>query len=276
MRGRIRSACVARADRLRSPIADSPSAAGRDRRTGERSRRTCRSPPLRAQCYTLETMGARLAGGCSVGTLRDGEPYAAGTLRAWSVIGRATGAQHVSLRTLEFAPGTSPALRSEADDVWYVVEGMARLDLDGDIHDVGPGAGIYIRPGHGVRVHNAATAPLVVASVRGPEPADPATLAAPPQRRPAAAAAAAPPIVRLRDRPRTSTGDRWYVELVNDSVGSHQMTQFVGSIPPGRAPDHYHRYEEVIVILAGRGTAWAGETRAGIATGACIYLPKKQ
>ena len=31
------------------------------------------------------------------------------------------------------------------------------------------------------------------------------------------------------------------------------MTQFVGYIPPGRAPDHYHRYDEVVYILAGKG-----------------------
>jgi len=32
------------------------------------------------------------------------------------------------------------------------------------------------------------------------------------------------------------------------------VTQFIGFIPPGRAPDHFHRYDEVIYILAGEGS----------------------
>jgi mannose-6-phosphate isomerase-like protein (cupin superfamily) len=64
--------------------------------------------------------------------------------------------------------------------------------------------------------------------------------------------------------------------LVDDEVGSTQVTQFVGSIPPGRAPDHFHNYEEVLVILRGEGRMWAGKTHTLIAAGSCIYLPKGQ
>jgi mannose-6-phosphate isomerase-like protein (cupin superfamily) len=55
-----------------------------------------------------------------------------------------------------------------------------------------------------------------------------------------------------------------------------QVTQFVGSIPPGRAPDHFHNYEEVLFILRGEGRMWAGMTHTPIAFGSCIYLPKGQ
>ena len=58
--------------------------------------------------------------------------------------------------------------------------------------------------------------------------------------------------------------------------GSTQVTQVVGSIPPGRAPDHFHYYEEVLFILKGEGRMWAGETNAPISRGSCIYLPKRQ
>jgi mannose-6-phosphate isomerase-like protein (cupin superfamily) len=219
-------------------------------------------------------MGTRLTGGCLVGQLRDGDMRQAGTLRSWSVVSCATGAEHVALRTLEFATGESPALRSETDDIWYVLDGSATLELAGHAHDVNPGTGIYIAPGQPVQVRNAGAVPLVVASVRCPDPESAGTkeIAADV----AGSAPTVPPLVRLADRPRATTGDRWYVELVNDAVGSRHVTQFVGSIPPGRAPDHYHHYEEVIVVLAGRGIAWAGPTQAPIAAGSCIYLPKKQ
>jgi mannose-6-phosphate isomerase-like protein (cupin superfamily) len=84
------------------------------------------------------------------------------------------------------------------------------------------------------------------------------------------------PLIRLADRRAQSTADRWYRVLVDDEVGSTQATQFVGSIPPGRAPDHFHHYEEVLFILRGQGRMWAGATNAPIAPGSCIYLPKGQ
>ena len=67
------------------------------------------------------------------------------------------------------------------------------------------------------------------------------------------------------------TGDRWYVELIQAEV-----TQFIGGIPPGRAPDHFHLYEEVICILDGVGVMHAGATSTPIAAGSCIFLPRKQ
>lgn len=78
-------------------------------------------------------------------------------------------------------------------------------------------------------------------------------------------------IVSLDDRPLQRTGDRWYRELI-----SAQVTQFVGLIPPGRAPDHYHLYEEVLCILEGTGVMWAGTSSTPIAAGSCVYLPRGQ
>lgn len=77
--------------------------------------------------------------------------------------------------------------------------------------------------------------------------------------------------VSLRDQPMQQTGDRFYRELIQAEV-----TQFVGSIPPGRAPDHFHLYEEVLCILEGRGTMWAGTTSTPIEPGSCVYLPHRQ
>ena len=71
--------------------------------------------------------------------------------------------------------------------------------------------------------------------------------------------------MRLADREAVPTADRSYRVLVDDQVGSTQVTQFVGSIPPGRAPDHFHNYEEVLFILRGEGRMWAGETNTPVA-----------
>ena len=50
-------------------------------------------------------MSITLEGGCRVAQMRAGEPATEGTLRIWNQIGRATGAQAIALRILEFAPG---------------------------------------------------------------------------------------------------------------------------------------------------------------------------
>jgi mannose-6-phosphate isomerase-like protein (cupin superfamily) len=54
------------------------------------------------------------------------------------------------------------------------------------------------------------------------------------------------------------------------------VTQFVGSIPPGRAPDHFHEYEEVLVVLKGRGRVWADRESAPVGPGSCVFLPRRQ
>ena len=45
------------------------------------------------------------------------------------------------------------------------------------------------------------------------------------------------------------------------------MTQFLGFVPPGRAPDHFHRYDEVIYILEGAGSLHIGGEQAPLAPG---------
>ncbi|HVF23531.1 MAG TPA: cupin domain-containing protein, partial [Pyrinomonadaceae bacterium] len=83
---------------------------------------------------------------------------------------------------------------------------------------------------------------------------------------------ASPPlIVKLADQRAMPTADRWYRVLIDSEV-----TQFVGSIPPGRAPDHFHEYEEVLFILRGEGRMWTDASSTPIAYGSCIYLPRKQ
>jgi mannose-6-phosphate isomerase-like protein (cupin superfamily) len=88
---------------------------------------------------------------------------------------------------------------------------------------------------------------------------------------PATPSSRKPEFVRLADQQIQQTGDRWYAELIQAEV-----TQFVGSIPPGRAPDHFHLYEEVICILAGEGIMHAGDSSTPVAAGSCIFLPIRQ
>jgi mannose-6-phosphate isomerase-like protein (cupin superfamily) len=196
--------------------------------------------------------------------MHDCAPEVVGTLKIWNRIGKTTGADAISLRILEFEPGKSPELRSdEFDEVLYMLEGNCTIVIDGNAYEVGPETGVYVRPGQTLSVEN--TGPDLVRIVSSQTPAEPAN-----------AREQSPPIVKLADRRALPTADRWYRVLVDDEVGSKQVTQFVGSIPPGRAPDHFHEYEEVLFILRGEGRMWAGEDNTPIGPGSCVYLPRRQ
>jgi mannose-6-phosphate isomerase-like protein (cupin superfamily) len=180
---------------------------------------------------------------------------------------------------MEFAPGLSPGLRNqECDEIIYVLQGAGTILIDGWPYPVQPETGVYIRPGAILTVDNPGPEPLVLVSSQCPEPVV-TSESLPPFTSPQSAGTSRTrptPIVRLADRDAVPTANRWYRVLVDDEVGSTQVTQFVGSIPPGRAPDHFHNYEEVLFILRGVGRMWAGKTHAPIAYGSCIYLPKGQ
>ena len=208
-----------------------------------------------------------LEGGCRVSTMHEGAPHVTGSLKIWNQIGKANGAEAISLRILEFGQGTSPGLRNqESDEVLYALEGACNVVIDGSRYEVGPETGVYLRPGQTLSVEN--SGPDVVQFVSSLCPVDkPLDHTETPHP---------DPIVKLSDRRALPTADRWYRVLVDDEMGSEQVTQFVGSIPPGRAPEHFHEYEEVLFILRGQGRMWAGETNTPIAPGSCIYLPKRQ
>ncbi len=217
-------------------------------------------------------MAVVLEGGCRVSTLHEGDPRVFGSLKVWNRIGRASGAEAISLRILEFGPGTSPGFRNhECDEVIYVHEGDCTVSIDGVAYEVGPETGVYLRPGQTLSVKNAG--PDVVRFVSSQCPEETVEIVT---QIVADGGSQSSPIVKLSDRRALPTADRWYRVLVDDEIGSEQVTQFVGSIPPGRAPDHFHEYEEVLFILRGEGRMWAGDTNTPIGPGSCIYLPKRQ
>ena len=221
-----------------------------------------------------------LAGGCQVSELRGGPSRDEGALRCWPCFGVDAGAEAISLRALELPAGAqaewSPPL---CDEVLFLIEGSGEAWLDGRRILLQPEDGVFLPPGVRFALRNDGPGPLLLASSRCP---DPEGAAAPASDALAASSGAgrsgAPRAVhaRLSEQEVETTADRWYAVLLGKHQGSARVTQFVGSIPPGRAPEHYHHYEEVIVILHGNGRMWAGATHAEVGSGSCIYLPRRQ
>lgn len=76
--------------------------------------------------------------------------------------------------------------------------------------------------------------------------------------------------------PSEKTGERSFKVLIGRRTGSNAVTQFIGSIPRSRAPEHFHHYEEVICVLSGEGTMWMGQQSAPVRPGSLVFLPRKQ
>lgn len=231
-------------------------------------------------------MAVDLVGGCRVSAMREGTPHVVGSLSIWKQVGKATGAKAISLRVLEFGVGLSPELRNqECDEVLYLLEDLddpakpkrCTVFVDGRPHRVQAQTGIYLRPGQTLMVDNPGPEAVCLVSSQCPTeemgvvPLTSVDLVFTDQAGPQST-----PVVRLADQREMPTGDRWYRVLVDDQLGSEQVTQFVGSIPPGRAPDHFHEYEEVLFILRGTGRLWTADVNAPIGPGSCVYLPKGQ
>lgn len=183
-----------------------------------------------------------LEGGCRVAGAKEGKPLREGDLLIWPHFESA-----LSLRVLQL-DGEATLRNERQEETLYVVEGSGTANGTAISRD----AAIYIPPRDALTLSGRMT---LVSSLSGESGGTP------PQSK----------IIRLDDRPIQKTGDRWYVELIQGNT-----TQFVGAIPPGRAPDHFHLYEEVIHILDGTGVMWAGTTSTPIGPGSCIFLPRKQ
>jgi mannose-6-phosphate isomerase-like protein (cupin superfamily) len=186
-------------------------------------------------------MAVTLEGGCRVTGLKEGTPTREGALRVWRHFDAA-----LSLRVLEL--DGEATLRNDAhDETLYVIDGEGTANGTPIARDTG----IDLPPRQTLELRGAMT---LVSSL----------CAATESQRPLS-------IVTLADKPMQRTGDRWYRELIQG-----ETTQFVGAIPPGRAPDHFHLYEEVICILDGVGVMWAGDSSTPIGRGSCIFLPRGQ
>lgn len=171
-------------------------------------------------------------------------------------------------RMVEVAAGCEfTGTAGAAGELWFVVSGSARLDLDAEPGpELGPDRALWIPPGAAYRVQAGAGVPLRLDIVTLP-----ATGAAGEH-----AAAADPRVLRvadLGDCEVETTGDRKFRVLFGPGRGCSVATQFVGEIPSGRAPHHSHPYDEVVLILAGEGRAHIGGAEHDLAPGTCLHLP---
>jgi mannose-6-phosphate isomerase-like protein (cupin superfamily) len=145
-------------------------------------------------------------------------------------------------------------------EAWYVIHGSGILDVTagetGTI-ELQPGTALWLEPGLGYRCAARAGELEILAITVRAETGDGPGLHA----------------VKLADCAVERTGDREFRVLLSAGLS---ITQFAGMIPPGRAPEHQHTYDEVVHVLAGQGVVHLSREDAEIGPGTSIYLPPHQ
>lgn len=76
--------------------------------------------------------------------------------------------------------------------------------------------------------------------------------------------------------PGTATGARSFQVLHGPTNGSTRGTAFVGYIPPGKAPWHYHLYDEIVWIVRGSGRLHVGDAVELLAPGSAFRLHPRE
>ena len=179
-------------------------------------------------------------------------------------VDRRAGPEDLVQRVISFRTGLSQnRVTATRDEIGYVVSGSGTLHLENEPHPLEPDMGFYVRAGENFKIENLADDDLLVVSVTAPEP----SVEELPDHRKVT--------VRVADQKILPAGkDREFRFVINPAAGCKDVTQFVGLIPPGRAPTHYHKYDEVIYVLDGEGVLHVeGHPDTPIETGTCIYLP---
>jgi mannose-6-phosphate isomerase-like protein (cupin superfamily) len=192
-----------------------------------------------------------------------GRPARDGALIERTALGAHTDSPWLEQSVLELeADGACARATGTREEVLFVLSGHGTLRADGLDHDLEPATGAYLPPGLEYELSAPRDEDLLIVSVRVPdpvgEPRDGVVLR------------------RLADlEAGEATAERWFRIVSDPDTGLRSATQFVGYIPPGRANDHFHTYDEVIYVLGGTGAFHAGGQSWALGPGSCVALPSR-
>ena len=160
-------------------------------------------------------------------------------------------------RVLRFDDASDERVDEVRDEVLYVLEGSGTATVGGEGRTLEPGTGVFVARGTTWRVESADGLKLLSVLVVEPLPAT-ATHA----------------VIESGER-GTATAGREFTLLAHPENGCASVTQFRGYIPPGRAPDHFHVYDEVVYVLEGEGAFHVDGESESLRAGSCIHLPAR-
>jgi hypothetical protein len=170
-------------------------------------------------------------------------------------------------RSLHVTAGTSESRVDPAHDEYlYVLDGDLEVTIEGERVSAAAGTAFQVLASEAWQI-TVAAGPAHVLSFLVPAPVTPW------------AAALAKPVDRVEHVARlgaqaqeAATSDRQFEVLFNRERGSRGATMFVGFIPTSGAPEHYHLYDEICVIVRGSGILHTLGTQQPFAVGSAFHV----
>jgi len=183
------------------------------------------------------------------------------TVRVRRLFDGTRGCEMFAQRILSFGAGRSrERVAADADETLYVLSGSATIAVAGDEHELGPHTSVFVGRGTSWSVDARESLEVLSVLVFDPEPASDGTHA----------------VVDLGAEERQdATAARQFTIGLDPDVGCRSVTQFVGYVPPGRAPDHFHRYDEVLYVLEGEGRLHIDGAVEPLGPGSSVHLPAR-
>jgi quercetin dioxygenase-like cupin family protein len=169
----------------------------------------------------------------------------------------------LTLTHVELEPGavwhlTAREYRDDGHLLAYVLGGAGTLDRDGEPRlPLNPGSAFLGEPGDSPATIVAGDRTTTLAVFNAGPTADHHAPLGPRDA-----------VVELNlDDATVATGSRSFQVLLGPDNGCCRATMFVGVVPPGAAPWHFHNYDEIICVLRGDGvyhqTSGSQPTRPG-------------
>jgi mannose-6-phosphate isomerase-like protein (cupin superfamily) len=177
-----------------------------------------------------------------------------------SLFGSARECTEFEQRILRFSRSSDERRDDSRDEVLYVLSGSGAATIGGQRADLATGTAAFVARGTAWRIDEADELVLLSVLVEEPLTANGTTHA----------------VVELaEEQTQGATSGRQFRLLATPEIGCASVTQFVGYIPVGRAPDHFHKYDEVVYVLEGEGALHIDGESAPLRPGTSVHLPAR-
>jgi mannose-6-phosphate isomerase-like protein (cupin superfamily) len=171
------------------------------------------------------------------------------------LFGRERGCGEFEQEILRFADRSEVRACEDDDELLYVLGGSGIAEIGDEQAELAAGTSAYVRRGTSWQILEAEGLEILSVHVHDPLPREETHA-----------------VVGLADvETGTATAGRQFRLLAPCA----SVTQFMGYIPVGRAPDHFHKYDEVIYVLAGDGALHIDGETAPLRAGSCVHLPAR-
>jgi quercetin dioxygenase-like cupin family protein len=172
----------------------------------------------------------------------------------------------LALATVELERGEEIGLsEAESDALLYVVAGEGSLTVGGESFSLDEGAAGLVLAGEEAAIAAGSLGLLLLQATAGPGTDRHAPLGA------------RETIASSDDGDaERATGARSFRLLLGPHNGSTRATLFVGLVPPGRAPWHYHLYDEIVWVPEGPGRLHTGDAVTDLGPGSAFRLRPRE